>query len=186
VNKETTMEPTEAPFEVFAGLETSMNDPFVVTRGLRAGLGYTPLPLLGVAVTAAWSPDLGRRSLTERARNSIEENALTPNVSKILGSGTLSYQVTPIRVPGDVSSALHLGAGVAALYTVDDFSFTGSGARDSRDLNLGWTANVDAEVLYRDLGVRIGLSHVRYTERFQDQDDPRALWLVGAAGVYAF
>jgi hypothetical protein len=161
----------------------------VVTRSAWTSLSLRPSPWLGVVATVAFAPDLGQSSLTRATRDLISANALSPSVSKTGASGSFSYELTPIRVPGRVSSAVHVGLGLAALHTRDDLEGLDLGPQaelDQSQLHLGWTTHASADVLFGHVGVRARITRLAYTEQFAGQSLDRAPWSAALGAIYAF
>ena len=72
------------------------NDPFINRYLLGAGFGYHVTEIFAVEAQGIFSPDLGdadRKPITDQI---INENQVTPDISKIQFYGTVNFQFSPI------------------------------------------------------------------------------------------
>ena len=176
------MDTTE--IEVFAGLETTVNDPLLVRRGAHLGGAVRPLPWAGVVATVGAYPSLGTTDWTPLTRVLVEQNQIVPDLSRLVSQGAVFAELTPIRTRSEpVSAALHLGLGAGYAYTVDDLEMVqleGSpiAERHERELHPTVAWSVSADALRGPVGLRLRYSETRYTENVAGDEQRRwPIWL---------
>lgn len=102
------------------GIESSFGDPFVVRRGVRAGLDVAPLEWFSLGVDGGWCPLVGESDLTALSR-SLSARSVSPDVSRLDAHVGLYASVTPLAAHSGLwSSSLGLYGGVGVVHTVDD------------------------------------------------------------------
>lgn len=94
---------------------------------LGGELEWRPAPLVGIAVSGAFTPALdtlwddGWRPITKQI---INQNQVTPNVVRAQGRAAAMVVLSPIRAtlvrPAPTTVMLDVGAGFGAIHTVDD------------------------------------------------------------------
>jgi hypothetical protein len=103
------------------GYDRTINDPFLVRRGLRAGVAFAPREQLAVEATAAFYPDLGESDWAALTSQLIDNNHVSPDLSRILGQAHLRLHIFPLRSRfGPFEGALDGWAGFGATWTEDD------------------------------------------------------------------
>lgn len=177
------MDPAAVELEAYAGLEVTVNDPFLVRRGLRAGVAARPVPWGGATLSAAAYPDLGALDYTATTRVMIAENEVAPDLSRIVGQYTLLGELTPIRTDSaPIAGALRFGVGAALVDTVDDLEVLPSAMdtdpRDERQLHLGFAWSMAADALRGPVGLRLRCAQTWYVEQvIGSNEQKRPLWL---------
>lgn len=72
------------------------NDPFINRYLLGAGFGYHVTEIFAIEAQGVFSPDLGDADWKPITRQIINENQVTPDISKIQFYGTVNFQFSPI------------------------------------------------------------------------------------------
>ncbi|MEZ4234858.1 MAG: outer membrane beta-barrel domain-containing protein [Myxococcota bacterium] len=111
---------------VMAGFVT--NDPFVNRYLLNVGIGYHITEIFAVEASGYLSPDLGTGDYKAITHQIIEENDVTPDISKIQFFGSIAFQFSPIY--GKIAVGAHriIGfdlyalAGTGIVNTLDDLA----------------------------------------------------------------
>ncbi|MCA9494478.1 MAG: hypothetical protein KC621_31340 [Myxococcales bacterium] len=168
--------------ELAVGLESTINDPFVVRRGARGSFTVRPLRWLGATAIVGGYPNLGSADLTGATRALIDLNLVTPDVSRVIGLATVAGEVTPLSLQGDVGWALRLRVGGGAVYTVDDLELTGhqtpAGVAFEKEFHPQWSWEVATEATLDRWGVRVHFGQLSYVEVVEAIDENKApLWL---------
>lgn len=168
--------------ELAVGLESTINDPFVVRRGARGSFTLRPVRWLGATALVGGYPNLGSADLTGATRALIDLNLARPDVSRVMGLGTVAAELTPLSMQGEVGWALRLRVGGGAVYTVDDLELTGHAGTPAelfrKELHPQWSWDVASEATLERYGLRVHLGQVRYTEVVDAFDERKALlWL---------
>ncbi|MCB9689492.1 MAG: hypothetical protein H6738_22285 [Alphaproteobacteria bacterium] len=168
--------------ELAVGLESTINDPFVVRRGGRASFTVRPIRWVGVGAIVGGYPDLGAGDLTGATRALIQLNLVTPDVSRVIGLGTVVGEVTPLSMQGEVGWALHLRVGGGTVYTVDDLELTGNDSSAAlafqKQFHPQWSWELAADATLDRWGLRVHFGQLRYTERVAENDERKApLWM---------
>jgi outer membrane beta-barrel protein len=107
----------------FIGFVT--NDPFVNRYLFGASLAYHVTEVLGVEVSGFGSPDLGEGDYKAVTRQIIENNQVTPDISKIQFAVSGAFQYSPIYGKIAVGSNKIIG--------FDIFGLFGTGVVNTRD-----------------------------------------------------
>ncbi len=174
------------PIEVALGVETSVGDPFVVTRTARAAVAVRPDRWVGAEVAFGLAPAFGS-SLTRDARALIEDNALLPSISMVGSTTSAQLRFTPIQGEGAVSGAVHFGLGLGVVQTTDLLATDSPRALAAeRQLHPAWTAGVSADAWRGPWGLRVSGTRFAYREDYAGDVSGRELWLLGASGVARF
>jgi hypothetical protein len=178
------MELAAAELEASAGLEITVNDPFLVRRGARLGDAVRPLPWVGATLAAGLYPNLQERDYTETTRGLVEQNQVMPDLSRIVGQYTLLAEITPVRTrSAPIGGALRLGVGAALLQTVDDYAILqreDEHRPDERQLHPGFAWSLAADALRGPLGLRLRCSQTWYREQVVGVRERRNPLFVGA------
>jgi hypothetical protein len=176
--------------EGFAGLDTTMNDPFLVRRGARIGGAWRPLPALGFSAAVAAYPNLGQTDLRGAARTLMDQNELVPSISRVMQTGMLGVEATPIRTVFErTETALRFGLGGGGVRTVDDLALSNienapEANADRDEILPAWTWSISAETLRAGHGIRVRAAQIRYVEHFDgDAFHRNPVWL-GAEWVF--
>ncbi len=159
-----------------AGLVT--NDPFINRYIIRGDVGYHFTEVSALQVEVGLSPDFERSDWKQITRQIVEENGVTPDISKILGYGNVTLQYAPIY--GKVASGnaiinfdIYGLFGTGVVYTADDLEALQSENDEIAvktanqvhpTLNFGGGARI---VFGRNLALRIegrGLSYIEVLE----------------------
>lgn len=101
------------------------NDPFLNRYLLGAGFTYHPTEVLGIEVTADYSPNLGDLDLKAVTKEIIANNGVTPDISKINFYSTVNLQYSPIYGK--------LAAGDSRIIAFDIFGLFGTGVVNTLD-----------------------------------------------------
>jgi|NOAtaT_5_FD_contig_31_5928478_length_1338_multi_5_in_0_out_0_2 outer membrane beta-barrel protein len=72
------------------------NDPFLNRYIVGTGLGYHVTEVFAVEGTVDFAPDLGDGDWKPLTRQLVEENSVSPDISKVTLFGNLSFQYSPI------------------------------------------------------------------------------------------
>lgn len=104
------------------------NDPFLHRRFLGASAAYHVTEVFAVEVQADFAPDLGEADWKPVTRQLISENNVAPDLSRMIGIGSVSFAFAPIYGKLAVRDSIigfdlfgTAGAGIAA--TQDDLGF---------------------------------------------------------------
>ncbi len=108
----------------FLGFVT--NDPFINRYLLGANFAYHPTEIFAVEASAVFSPDFGKADWKPITHQLVEENRVSPDISKILFYGSLNFQFSPIygklAVVGDriINFDIYGAFGSGVAHTEDD------------------------------------------------------------------
>lgn len=173
---------------VSAGLETTINDPYLSRQGLRAGVGAAPWPWLEVGLMGAVHPLATERSSSLRTTEVLGALGVTPGVSPVRARAALTLDLPVLRTEVG-TSAVSLGPAIqaGAIYSVDDADALGVHTDDeaysatARQWHLAPGYGLVAEASGAQLGLRLRLERTPYVEEVQTtlQMD-RRLWWAGA------
>lgn len=171
------------------GAEVVADDPFLTRRGLRTELQLRPLRYAAVSVGVAGYPILGDADYTALTRQLIEENQLSPELSRVAGAGLAAVHALPlVAEAGGVRSAVGLFAGAAAVHTVDDLSLvqvdSPAAIERERQVHAAFCWGVTADASHGPVGFRARLEEWRYREQFADTDARRRPLWFGADFVW--
>ena len=83
-------------YEVAPSLGFVTNDPFINRYLLGAGFGYHITEIFAVEATGFFSPDLGEQDWKPITDQIINENQVTPDISKIQFFANVNFQYSPI------------------------------------------------------------------------------------------
>lgn len=72
------------------------NDPFVKRYLVGASLTYHPTEIFGIELSGTFSPDFGESDWTILTKQLINENSVSPDISKVEAFGSASFQFSPI------------------------------------------------------------------------------------------
>jgi outer membrane beta-barrel protein len=112
-------------YEVAPHVGFVSNDPFLNRYLLGAAFTYHPTELLGVEVTADYSPNLGDLDLKAVTKEIILNNGVTPDISKINFYSTVNLTFSPIYGK--------LAAGQSRIIAFDIFGLFGTGVVNTLD-----------------------------------------------------
>ncbi len=106
-----------------AGADWVVNDPFIKRRGLHVGLEYAPVPVFSAGILLAGYPDLGQADWKPLTTQLVEENQVSPDLSRVMARGELVARFTPIRREGEhIATNVGLHVGFGAVRTKDDLT----------------------------------------------------------------
>jgi hypothetical protein len=103
------------------GADWVVSDPFVRRRGLHFGLEYAPRPFFSAGFLVAGYPNFGQADWKPLTTQLVEENRVSPDLSRITARADLVARFTPLWREGEhisTNAGLHVGFG--AVRTVDD------------------------------------------------------------------
>jgi outer membrane beta-barrel protein len=83
-------------YEVTPHLGFVTNDPFVNRYLLGAEFVYHATEIFGVGISGTYSPDFGKADYKSVTRQLIDENQVSPDISKINYFGSVNVQFSPI------------------------------------------------------------------------------------------
>ena len=72
------------------------NDPFLNRYIVGTGLAYNVTEIFAVEVSFDFAPDLGERDWKPLTKQLVEENHVSPDISKLTYFGSLTFQFSPI------------------------------------------------------------------------------------------
>jgi len=102
------------------------NDPFINRYLLGASLAYHITEIFAVEANVDWSPDFGEGDWKFITVVLVNENKVSPDISKIYTDGTLSFQFSPIygKIAVNGKSIIHFDIfgtfGTGVVFTHDD------------------------------------------------------------------
>jgi outer membrane beta-barrel protein len=127
-------------FEATPHLGFVTNDPFINRYLLGAGFAYHVTEIFAVEASGTFSPDLGEADYKPITTQIIEENQVTPDISKIQFYANVNFQYSPIygKVAWFGSSIINF----------DIFGAFGTGVVNTKDdlVALGQETNPEAQV----------------------------------------
>jgi hypothetical protein len=107
--------------ELSIGSLTTINDPFLNSFGVRGGGAIDIVPGARLCATAALLPDRDDANWNRLTKQLIEENHVSPDISKRKLEAELSLAIEPFRGRvGAIGTALALYAGLGVVRTADD------------------------------------------------------------------
>lgn len=117
-----------------AGMETSVDDPFLATAGPRVSLEYNFSREVVLGLSAALYPDLGQTNWRRHTRFLIEELNVSPDISAARSRLGPYLQVAPVRseLPGGLTSSVLLVGGLGLVHTIDDLEALQTDESDSQ------------------------------------------------------
>ncbi len=72
------------------------NDPFLSRYIIGAGVGYHLTEIFALEANLDYSPDFGKADWTSLTTQLVEENSVSPDISKMAFAGSLSFLYSPI------------------------------------------------------------------------------------------
>ncbi len=175
------------PLYLTGGYEQVINDPFLVARGARAGVGYTVLPWLEAEVGAAVHPQWDRVGWTRTTRQLVDDYEVSPDLSPIQGRAHVLALAWPLSVErGALTSRLGALAGVGAVRTVDDLEAID--AVNDVQAEATWKQwhpatswGLAGEIGGEATRLRVRLERSPYVETIRSTtDEHRRVWWVGS------
>lgn len=112
-------------YEIAPGIGYVTNDPFINRYLIGAGLTYHVTEVFGVEFRGTFSPDFGEGDWKPITKQIIEENSVTPDISKIEWFGDFNLQYSPIYGKVAVSGK--------NIVMFDIFGAFGAGVVNTRD-----------------------------------------------------
>ena len=112
-------------YEIAPGVGYVTNDPFINRYLLGAGLTYHVTEVFGVEFRGTFSPDFGEGDWKPITHQIIDENSVTPDISKIEWFGDFNFQYSPIYGKVAVSGR--------RIVMFDIFGAFGTGIVNTRD-----------------------------------------------------
>lgn len=112
-------------YEVSPHLGFVTNDPFVNRYLIGAGASYHLTEIFAIELSGTFSPDFGEGDWKPITNQIIENNGVTPDISKIEFFGNANFQFSPIY--GKVA------VGPGRIIIFDLFGVCGTGAVNTRD-----------------------------------------------------
>jgi outer membrane beta-barrel protein len=101
------------------------NDPFVNRYLIGAGITYNPTEILGVEVSGTFSPDLGTGDYKPVTKQLVQDNQVSPDISRIMWFANVNLVFSPIY--GKVA------VGGKSIVNYDIFGVFGTGITQTRD-----------------------------------------------------
>jgi len=83
-------------WEASPHLASVVNDPFLNRYIVGTGLAYNITEIFAVEMTFDFAPDLGERDWKPLTKQLVEENHVSPDISKLTYFGSLTFQFSPI------------------------------------------------------------------------------------------
>lgn len=109
------------------GFETTTNDPFVVRRGIRQSIGWSPNRWVELGASATWYPILGQGGesdpdWTPLSKQMLLNNSVSPDISRILFQSQLNVRIHLLQAPlSDAwTGSVGMFGGVGFIATQDD------------------------------------------------------------------
>lgn len=101
------------------------NDPFINRYLIGASFGYHMTEIFGVELTGTFSPDFGKGDWKPITEQLVEENKVSPDISKILWTTAANFQFSPIYGKfalqrGTINFDMFGVFGMGVVGTVDD------------------------------------------------------------------
>ena len=147
------------------------NDPFLVRRMLSAGYEYRPQPNLSVGVDLHYSPDLGDKDWKPLTKQLIEENHVSPDISKIMYAARVGVTVFPVEYStSTIQTKVGFGTNMGVVTTSDDLQALDTESSDDRAVVtqeqnhpcVGFV--LSGEVWMDAMGARIRMDRLMYIE----------------------
>lgn len=127
-----------------------MNDPFVKRNILSVGYLYRP-DRLGLFLNVGYSPDLGEADWRPLTTQLINENSVSPDISRILMYGSAKMLV-PLTTIADNMNRLDMSAlgGMGLVQTSDDLSALDAiGDARAESTQFQWHPSINFGVQFR-------------------------------------
>jgi len=171
-------------FLLMSGLELVANDPFVSRWGPALGLEYRPTEWLGIQAAGGYYPNLGESAWSPLMQQLVDENQVTPGISRITSRERLAVQWIPVRTASEtVQSEVGLFMGGGLTQTLDDLALLGvpKGSRDTeRQSHPTFSWGVTASVRKDRIGFRVRFEESRYREDFAGSQEKKVPVWFGA------
>jgi len=118
---------------VSAGAGAVTNDPFLRRRLLSVGYESRPEERVSFGFDLQFSPDLGQKDWKPITKQLVEENHVSPDISKITYAGRMALTVFPVQ-HSEPSFLIRAGFGTSAglVHTSDDLQALDVGKADER------------------------------------------------------
>ncbi len=177
-----------------AGFDLSTNDPFVSRAGARVDVHVAVGPLVEFTAQGVFYPVLGEGGCddpdwTALSCQLIEENSVSPDISRLTGRGTALLTLWPLRGgDGDWSTGVGFSAGWGVVTTTDDLvALQAEGVPEAEataeELHTGPAAGMVGEVRNERVGFRLGLTHLAWVETVKSTTMENKSLVLLAAGV---
>lgn len=107
--------------DISAGVLTNVNDPFVRRNALAVHGRHHLTPTISVGGLVDFAPDRGSDDWRPLTTQLVEENSVSPDISKTSWTVALPLGIDPLRTDlGPASTATQVYMGPAMMRTVDD------------------------------------------------------------------
>lgn len=174
------------------------NDKYVRRLIVGAGAAYHVTEVFGVELDGGFAPDLGQSDWTGLTQQLVNENQVSPGISKLLAYGTLSMQYSPMygKIALGRDSIINLdffglfGPGIA--FTVDDeeannveddIAFLNTQSQAHPTINLGFGARA---VFNNTIALRVEVRNQSYIEVINSTSLEMKQLIILQAGVSFF
>jgi hypothetical protein len=120
---------------VTVGVGTVTNDPFVNRHAVTVGGQYRPQAHVAFGVDVRYFPDLGDSDWKGLAKQLVEENHVSPDISKMMYSGTVNLGLFPLSTTKErfaVESRVGVLVSAGVVKTEDDLSALDTDSGDDR------------------------------------------------------
>jgi len=181
-----------ASFGVGPSYQQTINDPFVVARGVGATLAVQPLsraPWLGLSLSGYLDPDLGHASWSELTRKLVDDMQVAPDLSPIRQHGELRLELTPFRQDLGAWKASAGGqVGLGLFHTEDDLELIGvtpseAPAGTVSEWHPAPVYGLQAGIQRGSWQGRLLLERAPYEEHVLDVSERRGNWWAGTEVV---
>ena len=165
--------PAHAGVEAGGGVSGGVDDPFLNQRGVGGFASWASNEWVALGVQAAFYPDLGDLDWTNLTKQLVEENHVSPDISKMKATGMGIADITPVRTRvGTSETTIGFRAGLGLTQTQDDLDALN---KDPDDPQAAATAvQLQVSMLYGihgtaypgagTIGVRIGIERITWVE----------------------
>jgi hypothetical protein len=120
---------------VTVGVGTLTNDPFVYRHAVTVGAQYRPQAHVAFGVDVRYFPDLGESDWKGLTKQLVEENHVSPDISKMMYSGTVNLGLFPLSTTKErfvVESRVGVLVSVGVVRTSDDLEALDTTSGDDR------------------------------------------------------
>lgn len=154
------------------GASVNSNDPFLLQKSVVASGAVGFAPGARVGLMAAYSPNLGRADWQPITSQLVDENHVSPDISRRGFDGALTLQVEPFRGRvATVGTAMALYAGLGLVWTHDDLDALQTDSDDERAVttefqlhpDLVWGLQGDVYP-WEAVGFRLRWHHISWIE----------------------
>ena len=154
------------------GVDVTYNDPLLVQSGLRAAASQGLSPGVSLGLLGGFNPDLGELEWRRLTHTLVEDEQVSPDVTRVNWDASLAVQLEPFRGRiGPVTTALGLYAGPGLIRTQDDLEALGTDVPDQefastqRQTHLALTWGTYSDVLLSEVvRLRLRWHHLGWAE----------------------